>query len=130
MMRHRCTKQPDANTHTHGRLAPSRAGPALTQTGDSRLCFSRLLSCLGWFYVRSSHCKLDSPQSDAFAEQTHFLFTSIARLNNVSRSCVVCLESEAPNLPFFTVISAGVIVKSKLLSPFNSILCEFVKTIR
>lgn len=130
MMRHRCTKQPDANAHTHGRLAPSRAGPALSQTGDSRLCFSRLLSCLGWFYVRSSHCKLDSPQSDAFAERNRLLFTFTARLNNVCRSCVVCFESDVPNLPFFTVISAGVIAKSKLLSPFNPIVCEIVKTIR
>lgn len=37
---------------------------------------------------------------------------------------------DTPKLTFFSVISAAVIAKAKLLSPFNLLMCEIVKTMR
>lgn len=124
--------QPEPATSAVGTFTRRPNGSSL------RFCFSLLLlSCFGWFYVSSSHCKLNSPQSDASAKWNRLLFTSIVSLNNVYQSCVVCFERSTAWCAksgvfffFFTIISAAVIAKAKLLSSFNLLMCEIVKTMR
>lgn len=82
--------QPEPATSVVGTFTRRLNGSSL------RFCFSLLLlSCFGWFYVSSSHCKLNSPQSDASAKWNRLLFTFIVSLNNVYQSCVVCFERSA-----------------------------------
>lgn len=63
--------------HTQPEPATSAVGTFTRSLNGSSLWFwfsLLLLSCFGWFYVSSSHCKLNSPQSDASAKRSPLLF--------------------------------------------------------
>ncbi len=125
MMQHRCTQQlpkPDANTQPEP--ATSAVGTFTRSLNGSSLWFwfsLLLLSCFGWFYVSSSHCKLNSPQSDASAKRSPLLFYFIHCKFEQCLSVLCGLfwkerRTTRQSWRFFTVISAAVIAKAKLLS--------------
>ncbi len=124
--------------HTQPEPETSAVGTFTRSLNGSSLWFwfsLLLLSCFGWFYVSSSHCKLNSPQSDASVKQNPLLFYFI---HCKLKQCLSVLcglfwkerRTTRQSCRFFTVISAAVIAKAKLLSPFNLLMCEIVKTMR